>query len=151
MNRRAFLRDSLTSFLVGPLTLGTADAPTLVSSRSKTSAPTRDLSCVVTAYCPCDRCCGVWSDGTLISPATGITSKGHPPIEGNTVAVDPTVFPYGTLLEIEGLGVRLASDCGGAIKGKRLDVFFDSHERALRFGKKVLKVRIFDAAMRKRV
>lgn len=104
----------------------------------------------VSWYCPCDLCCGYWdADGNLLRPAAGVTALGHPPVEGSTVAVDPRVWPYGTLLEIQGVGVRLASDCGGAIKGHALDVYVDDHDRAIRLGRRRLMVRRFVAPTRK--
>lgn len=58
--------------------------------------------------------------------------------EGRTVAVDPRVIPYGstvTLYYEDGtVHTYTAEDCGGAIKGNRIDVFFDSHEDARAFG-----------------
>lgn len=84
----------------------------------------------LTAYCPCAKCCGKW--------ANGITATGMTATEGRTVAVDPRVIPYGstvTLYYEDGtVHTYTAEDCGGAIKGNRIDVFFDSHEDARAFG-----------------
>lgn len=53
-----------------------------------------------------------------------------------TCAVDPSVFPYGTLLFVEGYGVAVANDCGGAIKGTKLDLWMRSHAEACRWGRR---------------
>lgn len=79
----------------------------------------------LTAYCPCSKCCGKWADG--------ITSTGTTAVQGKTIAVDPGVIPYGTEVIING-NTYIAEDCGGAIKGNRIDVYFDSHSEALKFG-----------------
>ena len=51
------------------------------------------------------------------------------------VAVDPKLVPYGSWVWIEGLGWYQAQDCGGAIKGYRLDVMATSLESAIQYGK----------------
>ena len=88
----------------------------------------------VTAYAPFDSH-GLCSDGNPSSTATGTY-----PTEGRTVAVDPSVIPLGSRLIIEGQGVRVAEDTGGLIKGKRVDIMFDSRREALRFGRQEIKV-----------
>ena len=82
------------------------------------------VSVVATAYCPCSKCCGK-SDGIT---ATGVKAK-----EGRTIAADPKVFPYGTKILIDG-NVYTVEDCGSAIKNNKVDIFFESHEKALDFG-----------------
>jgi 3D (Asp-Asp-Asp) domain-containing protein len=88
----------------------------------------------ISAYCPCQRCCGKYSDGVT---ATGkdAYSKG--------VAVDPKVIPLGTKIHIPGYGTVEADDVGGAIKGDRLDVRFKTHQEALEWGRQFKEVTIF--------
>lgn len=72
----------------------------------------------LTAYCGCSSC----SEGYGNMTSTGVRAR-----EGVTIAVDPRVIPYGSKVYIEGVGVRIAQDCGGAIKGNRIDVFVLNH------------------------
>jgi len=64
----------------------------------------------------------------------GITASGIPVREG-LVAVDPRVIPLGSRVLVEGIGTLIAADTGGAIKGNRLDVFFESRTEAINFGR----------------
>lgn len=83
----------------------------------------------LTAYCPCVKCCG---------KSDGITATGTTATEGRTIAVDPAVIPYGSIVTLyyeDGtVHTYTAEDCGGAIRENRIDVFFDSHEAARAFG-----------------
>ncbi len=58
------------------------------------------------------------------------------------VAVDPSVIPLGTELYIEGYGFATAADTGGAIKGNKIDLCFDSLDEALNFGRRNVNVYI---------
>lgn len=60
------------------------------------------------------------------------------------VAVDPTVIPLGTRLFIPGYGYAIADDIGGAIKGNKIDIAFDTHHEALQFGRQGVTVYILD-------
>ncbi|AIQ44501.1 hypothetical protein R70723_00140 [Paenibacillus sp. FSL R7-0273] len=64
------------------------------------------------------------------------TASGTRVTEGRTIAVDPNVIPIGWWVYIEGLGFRRAEDTGGAIKGNKIDVYYDSLSHARNFGRK---------------
>lgn len=64
------------------------------------------------------------------------TASGTRVQEGRTIAVDPNVIPLGWWVYIEGVGFRRAEDTGGAIKGNKIDVYYDSLDQALNFGRK---------------
>ena len=96
----------------------------------------------ITAYCSCRICCGIYSPE--VTGAVSHTATGTIPTEGRTIAVDPSVIPYGTQVYIDGYGVYVAEDCGGAIKGNRIDMYFESHQAACQFGVQRLYVTILE-------
>ncbi len=69
-----------------------------------------------------------------ICGGNGVTASGTVPTPGLTVAADWNVFPPGTWLYIEDVGLRRVEDSGSAIKQKRLDIAIDTHDNALRWG-----------------
>lgn len=75
-------------------------------------------------------------------PYAGMPSYIGLPLARGIVAVDPNVIPMGTKLYIEGYGEAIAADQGGAIKGNRIDLFFDSKAEAYNWGMKTVKVYI---------
>ena len=85
----------------------------------------------LTAYCPCEKCCGKWANNR----PNGVTygSIGEELKGGYSIAVDPKVIPYRTEVIINGHTYK-AQDCGGLIKGNRIDIFFENHQSALDFG-----------------
>ena len=89
---------------------------------------------IITAYCPCMKCCG---------KTDGITASGDKATEGVTVAMDKSM-PFGTKIYIDGVGERIVQDRGGAIKGNRIDLYFDSHQEALNFGRQTKQVTILN-------
>ena len=94
----------------------------------------------VTAYCPCEVCCGEWSN--LENP---ITASGESAKEGITVGADWNTLPEGTDIMIESVGKRIVQDKPAdwivqKYEGKILDLYFETHEDALKFGKQKLNV-----------
>lgn len=87
---------------------------------------------VITAYCPCVKCCG---------KTDGITASGERAVEGVTIAADTNKYPFGTKILIDG-SVYIVQDKGGAIKGNRIDLFFNSHQAALQYGRQIKQVTI---------
>ena len=69
------------------------------------------------------------------------TAMGTKLVRG-VVAVDPKVIPLGTVLWVEGYGVCRAEDTGGAIKGKRLDLLFETKKEAYNWGRRKVRVAI---------
>lgn len=79
--------------------------------------------------------------GSSFFTAMGVDLRVNPRV----VAVDPSVIPLGTIVEVEGYGIALAADTGGAIKGNILDVHLDSVEACRVWGRKFnVKVTILD-------
>lgn len=85
---------------------------------------------VITHYCACGKC-------TL--DGDGITASGTKATAGRTIAADPDVLPMGSTVIIDG-HTYTVEDVGGAIKGKRIDIFMDSHEEALQAGVRTVEV-----------
>jgi len=83
---------------------------------------------------------GIWA---------GKTSTGMPLVYG-VIAVDPRVIPYGTKMYIESVdgmykyGYAIAGDCGGAIKGKKVDLFFPSRSTCYQFGRRPVNIYFLD-------
>jgi Domain of unknown function (DUF348)./G5 domain./3D domain. len=109
----------------------------LKTSRGDTIRYTKVLTMTATAY-------DATYESTGKKPGDkgyGITYSGIPVREG-IVAVDPRVIPLGTKLYVEGYGYALAADTGGAIKGNRIDLYYDDPKVVARFGIQKRKVYI---------
>jgi 3D (Asp-Asp-Asp) domain-containing protein len=91
----------------------------------------------VTAYCWCWKCCGKHSDG--------ITANGHRIRLRDTFVAADKMYSFGTEMVIPGYNnsqpVKVL-DRGGAIHGRRLDVFFNSHQKAMEWGVQSLPVKV---------
>jgi len=86
-----------------------------------------------TAYTHTDAGCDLFT-------ATG--TKVH----WGTVAVDPRYIPYGTRMFIVSndgayvYGIAVAEDCGGDIKGDRMDLYMPTFEECMQFGRRVCTI-----------
>jgi 3D (Asp-Asp-Asp) domain-containing protein len=85
----------------------------------------------LTAYCKCVKCCDK-KDGTTAS-GYKLTDSDH-----HKVCAAPSTFAFGTVITISGgwSGTVTVQDRGGAIKGKRLDIYCKTHDLALQLGRK---------------
>ncbi len=83
----------------------------------------------VSAYCGCKECSEGWGNQT---------ASGATPVQGITIAAG-SQYPFGTKIHLEGLGTYIVQDRGGAIKGNKIDVYFDSHSACNNFGRQYIK------------
>ncbi|MBY0111275.1 MAG: 3D domain-containing protein [Phycisphaerales bacterium] len=103
----------------------------------------KTIEMIVTAYSPDARSCA-GSDDDLTATLHHVTTNGF-----KLVAADPRVLSYGSMLSIPGYDqgrIVPVLDCGGKIKGNRLDVLFPTHEEARKWGVKKIKVNVYEYA-----
>ena len=72
--------------------------------------------------------------------ATGIDLR----VNSRVIAVDPSIIPLGSMVEVEGMGVYIAGDTGGAIRGNIIDIHFETVAQALNWGRRNVKVTILN-------
>jgi len=107
-----------------------------LASRGDETRYSQVLTMTATGYDPCILCCG---------KDNAITATGMKAAKG-VVAVDPKVIPLGSKVYVETAdgsyvyGTAIAADTGGAIKGMKIDLCFNSHQEALNFGRRTVKV-----------
>lgn len=117
-----------------------ASQPVVQANETAAAAPqevetVQELTVTATAYTAyCEGCSG--------TTAYGIDLRANP--NRKVIAVDPRVIPLGTKVWVEGYGEAIAGDTGGAIKGHKIDVFIPSHENAIAWGVKTVKLRVLN-------
>lgn len=106
---------------------------TIFVERNISPIPYKDLGIfTISHYCDCPIC---------TKTAKGSrTATGTKPKEGRTIACDGRILKMGDVVYIQDLGVRICEDKGGAIKDKRIDIYYNSHNEALKRGIKKTKV-----------
>ncbi|TBX17337.1 hypothetical protein BFS06_03800 [Clostridium perfringens] len=112
-----------------------ANSSNTTSSNNSSSQPSsngkykKTLSMEATAY----------SGGTL-------TAMGLKPVRDpggiSTIAVDPSVIPLGSKVYIPGYGYAIASDTGGVIKGNIIDLYMNSHDECISWGRRQVTLHI---------
>lgn len=102
-----------------------SNEPQAVAVSSNNSNSGSHMSVVATAYA-----------------GDSITATGTVPKWG-TIAVDPRLIPYGTRVYIPQFGQTfVAEDCGGAIKGNKIDIFMNSESQAYDWGRRTIDIYI---------
>ncbi|WP_341323165.1 3D domain-containing protein [Solibacillus sp. FSL H8-0523] len=93
----------------------------------------KTFTMTATAYTAnCKGCSGITK--------TGLNLRKYPDLK--VIAVDPKVIPLGSKVWVEGYGVAIAGDTGGAIKGKKIDIFVKNKKTAYNWGRKKVTVKL---------
>ncbi len=103
--------------------------------------PARVIYMTVTGYSPDARSCGQFADNKT-AIMYSVWTNGM-----NLVAADPKVLPYWSLVSIPGYAddeIVPVLDCGGAIKGNRLDLLYPTHEIARQWGVRQVPVTVWE-------
>lgn len=102
----------------------------------------REEVALITAYCPCAKCCGTQSPG--------ITSTGKSAWTPG-LAADPFYLDYGTKVFVPGYGLSVVDDTGGAMRRHwrrdgllHIDLRMTYHYEARQWGKKYLRIKIYE-------
>lgn len=120
----------------------TEAVPTPTETRSQPTAENSNYlgSFTCTAYCSCAACCGQYSYNRPLDEngnAIVYGASGQALTPGYSIATDPSIIPYGTVVVIDGKEY-IAQDTG--VYGYAIDFYFASHEEALNFGRQQKEV-----------
>lgn len=118
----------------------TSSGSTTKKTTTKTTTTTKNsssdslgwIAVEATGYCPCINCCG---------KTNGITASGKKAQANHTIAA-PSTYKFGTQIEIKGYGTYVVEDRGGAINGNRIDIFFNTHQEALNWGRRTVYIKV---------
>lgn len=103
----------------------------------------------ITAYCSCEICCSSeWANNRPLDEYGNpivYGASGEVLVSDYSIATDVGLIPYGETILINDQEY-VAHDCGGAIKGNRIDIYMSSHEKALEWG--VQNIEIFKVVER---
>ncbi|MCU4977307.1 cell wall-binding protein EntC [Bacillus cereus] len=114
-----------------------------VAKETETSAPSssRELRVVATAY-TADPLENGYKAGDQVKSALGHNLTANPNMK--LIAVDPSVIPLGSKVWVEGYGVAIAGDTGGAIKGNKIDVLMPDKGTSSSWGRKTVTVKVLN-------
>lgn len=131
--RQKYVPGTLVAIFILTLTISQAKSnPAQAGPKQTTIVRMR-----ITAYCPCQKCCGSYADG--------ITASGHKIENGDTFVAADRRYKLGTEMiipEYNNSSKVKVLDRGGAIKNNRLDVFFNTHQQALEWGVRYIDVEV---------
>lgn len=112
----------------------TSHKPTAAKTATSSSSNYTTMNVEATAYTAyCAGCSGV--------TATGINLRSNP--NQKVIAVDPRVIPLGSKVYVEGYGMAIAGDTGGAIKGNRIDLFIPNRQKMNDFGRRMVQIKVY--------
>lgn len=110
------------------------------------------INVTATAYCPgtpgsgcpinergASQCTGFNNDGYTYTGKKAVAGDGSL-TNPHIIAVDPAIIPLKSMVYLEGYGFAVAEDTGSAIKNNSIDLLFDRHDDACRFGRRQLRV-----------
>lgn len=103
--------------------------------------PARVIYMTVTGYSPDARSCGIYADGKTAT-MNSVWTNGM-----KLVAADPKVLPYWSMVSVPGYAsdeIVPVLDCGGAIKGNRLDLLYPTHRIARQWGVRQVPVTVWE-------
>ncbi|WP_117616438.1 cell wall-binding protein EntC [Bacillus wiedmannii] len=114
-----------------------------VAKETETSVPSssRELRVVATAY-TADPLENGYKAGDQVKSALGHNLTANPNMK--LIAVDPSVIPLGSKVWVEGYGVAIAGDTGGAIKGNKIDVLMPDKGTSSNWGRKTVTVKVLN-------
>jgi 3D (Asp-Asp-Asp) domain-containing protein/uncharacterized protein YgiM (DUF1202 family) len=114
-----------------------------VAKETETSAPSssRELRVQATAY-TADPLENGYKAGDQVKSAMGHNLTANPNMK--LIAVDPSVIPLGSKVWVEGYGVAIAGDTGGAIKGNKIDVLMPDKGTSSNWGRKTVTVKVLN-------
>ncbi len=112
--------------------VGTKEKPFTLGSNTNVDVDTLDYSKKLTM-----------NASAYTAPDNAKTASGRVAQRG-VVAVDTSVIPFGTKLYIPGYGYAVAGDTGGAIKGNKIDLFYDTTAECINFGRRNIDVYVLN-------
>ncbi|MFS0774767.1 3D domain-containing protein [Neobacillus sp. 3P2-tot-E-2] len=113
--------------------IAAANAPAPAATPAPAGTTGKEMYVTATAYS--------WQSAGNVT-YMGHNIKENPNIK--LIAVDPSVIPLGSTVWVEGYGVAIAGDTGGAIKGHKIDVVMPDNAHSIAWGRKTVKIVILN-------
>ncbi|MCZ6940777.1 enterotoxin [Bacillus mycoides] len=115
--------------------------PVAKETEKNTQSSSREFQVVATAY-TADPLENGYKAGDQVKSAMGHNLTANPNMK--LIAVDPSVIPLGSKVWVEGYGVAIAGDTGGAIKGNKIDVLMPDKGTSSNWGRQTVTVKILN-------
>lgn len=120
-----------------------SDDPNVRWFNARPVRPAKTMWMTVTGYTPDEQSCGDSADGLTATMHSVNTNAMR------MVAADTSVLPYGSMVSVPGYddaSIVPVLDCGGAIKGAKLDLLFATNQEAKQWGKQRVLVTVWEYA-----